>query len=342
MTVRIHFAGLEPGRPLTLLAAAATQGGWSMAAGSAGEVQTARELNQCFGKIWSVAESIETCDVAVHAHGYVDSRASREAADECRRLGKPIVAFDGNETLPPTDPALGVVYRCSAFTRLEHERGMPVFVPDPTSEAGPWNQGPLERPAQPTVGFCGFAGSWLQVAGLRLVGASQKADGLALRLKVLAALKRDKRVQCDFRIRNRYLGQATFSGPGVADATQRARTDFLSNLFSNAYNISVRGKGNHSNRHYEIMAAGRIPFFVNTGCVLPLESAIDWRRHMVWVEAANLSSASAALCASHAGMDAERFNEMQQANRRLWVERLRPIPFFAQVIGALAAKQTAP
>jgi hypothetical protein len=307
-----------------------------------GEVRTARELSECFGRIWSVAESIESCDVAVHAHGYVDSPESRRAADRCRRLGKPIVAFDGNETLPPTDPALGLVYRCSAFTRLAHERGMPVFVPDPTTETGQWNHEPLERPEQPSVGFCGFAGSWLQVAGLRLVGASQKADGLALRLRVMAALKRDKGVRCDFRIRNKYLGQATFSGAGAADATQRARTDFLSNLFSNGYNISVRGKGNHSNRHYEILAAGRIPLFVNTDCVLPLESEIDWRRHMVWVEEANLSSVGTALCDAHAGMDRERFNEMQQANRRLWVERLRPIPFFERVIGALAAKQPAP
>jgi hypothetical protein len=325
-----------------MLAAAAAESGWRHAAGTAGEARTAKELSSCFGRSWFVAEKIEECDVAVHAHGYIDSARSRQAAAACKQLGKPIVAFDGNETLPPTDPALGVVYRCSAFSRLEHERGMPVFVPDPTSEAGPWNRGPLERPAQPTVGFCGFAGSWLQVAGLRLVGASQKADGLALRLKVLAALKRDKRVQCDFRIRNRYLGQATFSGPGVADATQRARTDFLSNLFSNAYNISVRGKGNHSNRHYEILAAGRIPLFVNTGCVLPLESEIDWRRHMVWVEDTSLGSAGAALCAAHAEVDSERFNELQRANRQLWVERLRPIPFFTRVIAALAAKRPAP
>lgn len=342
MTIRIHFAGLQPERPLTLLAAAATAAGWNRAAGTEGEARTARELSGCFGTHWSVADSIEGCDVAIHAHGYVDTPLSRAAAAACRAAGKPIASFDGTETLPPTDPALGIVYRCSAFTRLDHERGMPVFVPDPTQEVAPETSKPLRRSEQPTVGFCGFGGSRLQVAGLRLVGASQKADGLALRLRVLSALRRDWRVQCDFRVRGKYLGRATHASKEDGQGLRQARMEFLTNLFGNAYNIAMRGKGNHSNRHYETLAAGRIPLFVNTNCVLPLESDIDWRKHMVWVEETDLASIGGTLADFHDRLTSGDFEQLQQANRHLWETRLRPEPFFRRVIGALAAAERAP
>ncbi len=280
--------------------------------------------------------------MAVHAHGCVDSPTSREAAAACRRAGKPIVSFDGTETLPPTDPEMGIVYRCSAFTRLDHERGMPVFVPDPSQEVAPETREPLPKPALPTVGFCGFGGSRLQVAGLRLLGAAQKAEGLALRLRVLAALRKDQRVRCDFQVRSRYLGSATYVSRESKLGLQQARLDFLSNLFGNAYNIAMRGKGNHSNRHYEILAAGRIPLFVNTACVLPLESDIPWRRHMAWVEGANIENIGQLLGSFHDRLSEGEFREMQRANRRLWESQLRPIPFFTRVIRALAEGERAP
>ena len=342
MTVRIHFAGVQPERPLTLLAAAATASGWNRAAGTEGEARTARELSGCFGRFWSVAESIEDCDVAVHAHGCIDTPKSREAAAACRKAGKPIVSFDGTETLPPTSPAMGIVYRCSAFTRLDHERGMPVFVPDPTHEVAPEVSAPLEKPPQPTVGFCGFGGSRLQVAGLRLIGASQKADGLALRLRVLSALRQDRRIRCDFRVRGRYLGRATYASREAELALRQARAEFLSNLFGNAYNIAMRGKGNHSNRHYETLAAGRIPLFVNTNCVLPLESDIEWKRHMVWVEGASLGEIGKPLADFHDRLALDSFYDLQRSNRLLWETMLRPQPFFRRVISALAAGETAP
>jgi hypothetical protein len=342
MTVKIHFAGREPDRPLTLLAAAATEGGWRRVAGTSGEVQTARELSHCFGTVWSVSESIENCDVAVHAHGYEDSPTSRRLAAECRRAGKPLVVFDGTETMPPSRPDLGTIYRCSAFSRLDHERVMPVFVPDPTLEVKSDDLAPLKKSEQPSVGFCGFAGSHLQVAGLRLMGAAQKADGLALRLRVLAALRRDRQIKCDFRIRRRYLGRATYAGSNTQAALQNARTEFLANLFSNPYNVAMRGKGNHSNRHYEILAAGRIPLFVDTQCVLPLESEINWRSHMAWIEEGQIGFIGSVLKKFHESISAERFMEIQASNRRLWDERLRPEPFFRRVLSALAAGERAP
>jgi hypothetical protein len=337
MSVRIFFGGLDRSRPLTLLASAAFRN-FDQAAGTSWESLTASDLARGFKSDWRIADSIQDCDVVVLAHGYSDDAVTRRVAQSAQAAGKPCVCFDGREQLPPTDPGLGVVYRCSSFVRLDHERTMPVFPPDPASAWRGGDPAPLQRDAIPRIGFCGYAGSPLQSILLRIVGASQKADGLDLRLRVLRALKSDKGLKTDFIVRHRY-----FQGTGAnSDGIEQARQEYLSNLFNCPYNVAMRGKGNHSVRHYEILAAGRIPVFVNTDCILPLEATIAWRKHMVWVEAGELDAAGQAIRSFHDALTPEGFVELQNKNRELSERWLQPLPFFGYVLRTLAAGQRAP
>ena len=59
---------------------------------------------------------------------------------------------------------------------------------------------------------------------------------------------------------------------------------FDDNLRSATYALCIRGAGNFSARFYEALSFGRVPLFVDTRCVLPLEDDIDWRHHCVWVD----------------------------------------------------------
>jgi hypothetical protein len=120
------------------------------------------------------------------------------------------------------------------------------------------------------------------------------------------------------------------------------RAVFLENLFSCPYALAMRGKGNHSVRFYEILSAGRIPLFVNTGCVLPLENEIDWRRHTLWIEDHDLPSIGDHIIDYHARITTEEFADRQRQARRLWETRLTPEPYFRHVLDTVARGAPAP
>ena len=92
--------------------------------------------------------------------------------------------------------------------------------------------------------------------------------------------------------------------------------------------VCVRGAGNFSVRLYETLAMGRIPVFVNTDCIIPLENAIDWKAHVVWVEMDEIDKIIDKVLSFHGQLNKDSFIALSQANRRLWEERLRVSGFF--------------
>jgi len=340
MSVRIHFAGLVPGRPLDHLAWAAFARDPRLAGTTT--IHFGRELADVFDRHWRVAPSIADCDVVVYAHTYADGPETDRVAEAAHAAGKPCLFFGVDENLPPSRLRHGTLYRSSIFERRPHERAIPAFINDPTSEVAADVPGPLARDVRPRVGFCGYVGTVVSRLAFRLAGASRKADGLAIRAATLAALRRDRRIDCDFLARATYLGSATIAAFDPGHPLADARRSFLANLFRCPYNLAIRGKGNHSVRFYEILAAGRVPLFVNTSCVLPFEQEIDWKAHTLWVDAADLGHIGDLVVAGHEARPTDEFRGVQEANRDLWQRRLRPEPFFVHVIESVAAGRPAP
>lgn len=200
----------------------------------------------------------------------------------------------------------------------------------------------LPKGARPTIGFCGYVGTPLSRLAWRLLGARQKVDGLAFRARVLEQLRRDSRLDCRFVARGSYLGHATYAAFDKNHPLTDARQAFLANLFGCPYNLAMRGKGNHSVRFYEILAAGRIPLFINTGCVLPLEGEIDWKSHCIWAEDFEPGRVGDHVTAFHKHIGDDEFVALQHRNRAVWEERLRPEPYFRHVLDRVAAGHVAP
>jgi hypothetical protein len=340
MTVRIHFAGLVPGRPLAIIAWAAFANDSKLAGDT--KYHFGRELAAVFGNHWAVASTAADCDVVVYAHDYEPGPDVDRVALEARTAGKPLLYFSRNENLPPSRIAYGTLYRSSIFERLPHERTWPSFILDVRDEAGLGHPDAIPKEPAARVGFCGFVGTPWSRFGYRLLGQKQKVDGLALRARALTALRSNPRVRCDFIARTGYLGAAPLAAFEKGHPLATERDVFLDNLLRCPYGLALRGKGNHSVRFYELLAAGRIPLFVNTGCVLPLESEIDWKRQTVWVEDRDLARIGDVLAGFHAATSPEAFIDLQRANRRLWLDRLRPEPYFRHVLETVARGHAAP
>jgi hypothetical protein len=209
-------------------------------------------------------------------------------------------------------------------------------------EAGLGHPDAIPKEPAARVGFCGFVGTPWSRFGYRLLGQKQKVDGLALRARALTALRSNPHVRCEFIARAGYLGAAPLAAFEKDHPLATERDVFLDNLLRCPYGLALRGKGNHSVRFYELLAAGRIPLFVNTGCVLPLEAEIDWKRQTVWVEDRDLARIGDVLAGFHAATSPEAFIDLQRANRRLWLDRLRPEPYFRHVLETVARGHAAP
>lgn len=340
MPVRIHFAGLVPGRPLAILAWAAFANDPQLAGDT--KYHFGRELAAVFGNHWAVTATAADCDVVVYAHDYEPGTAVERVAAEARAAGKPLLYFSRNENLPPSRLTYGTLYRSSIFERRPHERTWPSFIVDVREEAGPGHPEAIPKEAAPRVGFCGFVGTSWSRLGYRLLGQRQKVDGLTLRARTLAALQDSPRVNCDFIARSGYLGAAPLAAFEKDHPLATEREVFLDNLVRCPYGLALRGKGNHSVRFYEILSAGRIPLFVNTGCVLPLEADIDWKRQTVWVEDRDLPRIGDSLADFHDAISPEAFFALQRENRRIWLDRLRPEPYFRHVLDTVARGDPAP
>jgi hypothetical protein len=345
MAIKIHFSSTsDAGTPCMLAWAAAFVSAEEQAQRFAARrtVHFGRELARGFLEDWTAVSRPEDAQIIVHGLEYTGDDSCRQTARLASELGKPCLFFGENEDLPPSQLTYGFLYRHSIFEQQPNERSMPVFINDVKSEIRSQAALPIDWMVEPKVGFCGYVGSGVSRAIYRLAGATRKVEGLAIRSRILRSLRRDGAVNCAFIERSSYLGSATLAAFDRRHRLASARKEFLENLFDCPYNICVRGKGNHSVRFYETLAAGRIPLFVNTGCVLPLASEIDWRQHALWIEECEIPRIGELARLQHGAIGPERFAAMQRANRELWERYLRPLPFFRHVLSVAANEGRAP
>ena len=102
---------------------------------------------------------------------------------------------------------------------------------------------------------------------------------------------------------------------------------FFSNIYDNDYTLCIRGNGNWSYRFYQTLACGRIPIFVDTDCVLPLSTHIDWKKYCVWIDRSDLKQIGEAVTDFHASLSESDFMDLQMSCRALWEEHFTPKGF---------------
>jgi hypothetical protein len=141
------------------------------------------------------------------------------------------------------------------------------------------------------------------------------------RAEALQRLERDPRIQTRFLLRD----ARSVTTPDVY------RHQYMENIFETDYTLAVRGVGNFSYRLYEALSCGRIPLFVNTDCVLPLSSEINWRSLCIWLEGSDVRTIADRLLAAHRAMTADEFQDRQRNCRQVWVTKLTEPGFFSSL-----------
>jgi hypothetical protein len=294
--------------------------------------------------------SLESADFAVFPAEFqrCNNPARRpllsEFAKLAARASKQTIVFTGGDlehSLPDFD---GYEFHTSLYRSNLRKNcfAMPATIGDIVEEELGGRLPVLRKEQVPSVGFCGFAPplamsvskesfkehtrDLMYAAGL----LSGTHVGYAPRAKVIRTLKRAWRTRTNILLRGRSPFTWAFGiltqDKSEADPAMQRR-EYLDNLLSSPYTLCVRGRGNYSLRFSEALCCGRIPVFVNTDCVLPLENVIDWKNYCVWIEERDIPHIDAIIAEFHAALSDTQFQELQLACRKLWLDYLSPESF---------------
>jgi hypothetical protein len=257
---------------------------------------------------------------------------------------------DLDETLDLDD---SIVWRTSfyASSRKPNEHAMPAWSEDFIRKYCDGNIQARSKKGKPTIGFCGFAPEKPQPAPMGVMkrlkrfvkgggnppGSAQKAKDGTIRMEAIRAVRKSPRhATANIILRDRFWG-GSVSPTGEPDlqAMQNVRKEYLQNLIDSDYVICARGAGNFSYRLYETLSCGRIPVFIDTDCVLPFESAIDWKQYCVWVDESDVANLPERVADFHARLSPGDFVDRQHACRELWEQWLSPTGFFSNLYRVL-------
>ena len=293
--------------------------------------------------------SLEDCDAAIFPTPWEriagDAAAEARAAEfvaQARAAGKPPVVFFWSDSAAPVGLD-SVVFRTSLYRsrRQAGEFAQPAWAEDLVERRLGGTLRLRERRDRPVVGFCGYA---LREPPLvtnldrlrRRIGDRKRSieatltraeDGVLTRARALGALEAHPDVDTNFIFRDGFWGGTTPTS--AADVRLRVRQEYVQNIVDSDYVVCARGGGNFSYRLYETLCCGRIPVFIDTDCVLPLESVIDWKDYCVWVDESEVRQTGNRVAAFHASLSPAEFTERQRACRLLWETHLSPEGFFA-------------
>lgn len=184
-----------------------------------------------------------------------------------------------------------------------------------------------EKSAYPVIGFDGIANypkskligtilkNSLKHTSYKLFNTKIKPEPifplLLKRKKLLSQLKKSNKLKTNFRIRSSFA-------PGTIGQNDQARKEFINNIVDSDYTFCFRGAANYSLRFYETLCLGRIPLFINSNCILPLQDKVDWKEIICWVDETNIDYLVEKIQDYHQSMTNHQFIEKQQYCREIW------------------------
>ena len=294
--------------------------------------------------VLDIVDNPEQSDFLLIPHNYFFVKSNKEYIKNfsflSEKYNKKIIIFAEGDSDEEIKIPNSVIFRTSQYKykKKKNEIIMPAYVED-LSDVHQFNT--REKAANvPVVGFCG----WADFNGVRqaikvkvknfifdikkITSANSeyaaKKQGLLFRKEAIKTLTGSKLVKGNFIIRNFYSGHRK----SIEIPAQEARLDYIKNINDSDFALVVKGNGNFSFRFYEILSAGRVPLFINTDCVLPLEKLINYDNFVLFVDYKKIDKIDKITADFYNNIGAEQFSKMQKAARAVFENYLRMDKFF--------------
>lgn len=291
--------------------------------------------------------SLKDADVAILPFGWEHRVASKEGivlaealSQEAQAAGKPMALFFSSDSMKTVPNPHWLVFRTSLFRshKAPNEFAMPAWSEDFIDRYFGGKVPVRHKRGKPVIGFCGFAPS--RPTMLRLIARAVRdywksestasdTGGQYVRAAAVRVLAENSLVETNFVHRDRFLGGALLpTGEPDWHALVQSRKEYVQNICGSDYVLCVRGAGNFSYRLYETLACGRIPVFVDTDCLLPYHSSIDWKQHCVWLDESDLGHLPLKVAQFHDSLTDRQFIDLQKSCREFWQKFLSPEGYF--------------
>lgn len=299
-------------------------------------------------KQYCLVDSIEACDVLVLplSINYCLENKNSELVDYFKAKAKEYnkylwVYSPGDMGLTLNDKKV-LVFRMSDYKSFKNSSTviMPAFFRNPYPAI--YNNQPIEyhsKTIKPIVGYVGHAkGGFVKFVttfvnymkvNLDVFLKKQQSDYFRYyhssleRLKWLKKIAANKNIETHFIYRNKYR-----AGAKTQEEKNKTTLEFFDNLKNSHYIFCMRGGGNFSVRLYETLAFGRIPIFIDTDSILPLEQTIDWSKHCLIIKENDILKVTSKILNFHTSLNEEQFLEMQKSNYLLREKYLTRSGFF--------------
>ena len=297
---------------------------------------------------FEIVSDVSSADFVAVPHEYFE--ALRHAPQYLERVyarakaaHKKVLLFDYSDYADKAIriPAHAVLFRVSVYRhhKEQNEIVMPYFVEDFGARYG---IAPQEKGESCVVGYCGQSqfGSTVKMFRAQVkrfihsfaLHLSFDAEptahmrGIFWRKRALDTLARGG-------ITTAFIERAFYSLHrfGVSRDPQDIRREYVENLRECDLALCARGDANASQRFYESLSAARIPLFLDTDCVLPLEEIIRYDEMLLRVSSREIETLPARVREWWTKQTPESFRAGEARARNIYEKYLRLDRYFENV-----------
>lgn len=290
-------------------------------------------------RYYTLVESIENADYVLLPYEYwnlkkMNHSLLKKIEEEAKGNGKPLLIEGGGDIMHDVPNNNAVILRGSKYRSQlkDNEIIIPNFAEDLLELYFNSQLKTRQKYPRPSVGFTGWANlkfkdfPLIYLKDIILKTLSLKdphyqifRKGVFLRKEITNVLHKSSLVSANFILRNTYSGNIKL----MEKDPQTMRQEFVENIVNNDYSLTIKGDGNYSLRFYEILSLGRIPLFIDTECVLPLEDIIDYTDFCVFINYKEMNKTDEILKRFHENITDEQFLYMQKRAREVYQNYLR-------------------
>ena len=297
-------------------------------------------------QFFNVVENPSMADYFLIPHNFFyirDSEYIQDCIQLSREHNKKILIFSYGDSDADIDVPNSIIFRTSQYAhkKKRNEIIMPAIADDLSLglEFLPRTKSP-----KPVIGFCGWADfdnntrkikEYLKLIPVLIKSyifrdnnAGAHRRGILFRRKIISILKSSSLVTANFLVRDSFSGNEKTRKLSF----EQSRQEYIQNILDSDLSLAVKGDGNFSVRFYEILSLGRVPLFVNTDCILPLEEEIVYDDFVARVDSSDIANIAKRASEYYRSMTDSEFGERQEKARMAFETYLQADKFFSYVL----------